>query len=418
MRIDNSLQRRVFATFGAFTLLLCLIYTAICALAAYVIEDQLLDNLLADEASHIARQYRASGELPSPRLPYIRLYSDSNPAPADIRSALPAGADRAEWFSDTDRHFHLRRLHLDDRTSPILAAEVSRLLTVSHQAGGLLWLVFFALLATSAMALWAAYRISSRTIAPVIALAGEVESQQTGGAPLSLSATGTHDEIGFLARTLETTFNQLKLALQRESEFTRDASHELRTAISITRNTLALSRQRELSQREKNELHNTVEGMEHTVSALLALARAESIERQPLELRPLLEERILAQHRRIAEMQFRVRLDLADQYRTCGNRHLAALLIDNLLNNAMRHAAHPELHIYAAGETLVFENPVAETFDTDRSFLPRQKGKQSDGLGQGLFLVRRILAALEWDSSVDCADGFFRCVIKPANSTV
>jgi len=413
VRINNSLQRRVFATFGAFTLLLCLVYTALCVLVAYVIEDQVLDNLLADEADYIEQQYRANGTIPRPRLPYIQLYSDSNPAPADIRAALPEGATRAEWFGDAERHFHLRRLNLGEGTAPILAAEVGRLLTVSRQSGGLLWLTFGALLATLALALWIAYRISSRTIRPVVALAAEVKSRREDDAPLSLAGTSAKDEIGFLARTLETTLNQLKLALRRESEFTRDASHELRTAIAIAKNTLTLSRQRALSLGEKEELHSAVEEMERTVAALLALARAESIEREPLELRSLLEERLLAQHRRIAEMPFRVRLDLPDKRSALGNRHLVALLIDNLLNNAIRHASEPELHIYANDSALVFENPVAKPFDADMSSLPGEKSEQSDGLGQGLFLVRRILSALDWDFTVDCTDGLFRCAITP-----
>ena len=417
MRINNSLQRRVFATFGAFTLLLCLVYTAICVLVAYIIEDQVLDNLLADEADYIERQYRDSGEIPPPRLPYLQLYTDSNPAPPDIRAALPEGATRAEWFGDAERHFHLRRLKLDQDTAPILAAEVGRLLTVSHQSRGLLWLIFAALLATLALALWVAYRISSRTIKPVIDLAEEVKSRQVDDAPLSLVAADAKDEIGFLARTLETALNQLKLALQRESEFTRDASHELRTAITIAKNTLALSLRRELSQEEKKELHGTVAEMENTVSALLALARAESIERGPLELRSLLEERILAQHRRIAETPFQVQLDLAHKCHALGNRELVALLIDNLLSNAIRHASQPELHIYADGDILIFENPVANSFDTGISFLPGKKGEQSDGLGQGLFLVKRILTALKWDFTVSLSDGLFICAIIPESST-
>lgn len=417
MRINNSLQRRVFTTFGAFTLLLCLVYTAICVLVAYIIEDQVLDNLLADEADYIEQQYRDSGEIPPPRLPYFQLYTDSNPAPSDIRAAMPEGATRAEWFGDAERHFHLRRLKLGQDTTPILAAEVDRLLTVSRQSGGLLWLIFAALLATLALALWVAYRISSRTIRPVIDLAEEVKSRRVDDAPLSLVAAGAKDEIGFLARTLETALNQLKLALQRESEFTRDASHELRTAITIAKNTLALSLRRELSQEEKKELHSTVEEMENTVSALLALARAESIERGPLELRSLLEERILAQYRRIAEMSFQVRLDLPDKRHALGNRGLVALLIDNLLSNAICHASQPKLHIYADGDTLIFENPVANTFDTGISVLPGKKGEQSDGLGQGLFLVKRILTALKWDFTVGCADGLFICAITPEDST-
>lgn len=413
MQINSSLRRRVLATFGTFTLLLCLIYTGICVLTAYIIEDQVLENLLTDEANYIKQRYHANGEILRSRLPYIQVYSNANPAPAEVLAALPEGASRAEWFSDAERHFHLRRLSLDENTSAILAAEVSHLLTVSRQSGSLLWLIFSALLATSVLALWSAYRISSRTVRPVIALAEEIKILEKGDAPISLAAGSAGDEIGFLARTLERSLNQLRLALQRESEFTRDASHELRTGITIIRNTLTLFRQRELSQVEEKELHGVVEEMENTVSALLALARAESIEREPLELRALLEERILTRHHRIADMQFQVQLDLKGKYHSLGNNHLATLLIDNLIDNAIRHASRPELRIYEHDAALVFENPTAESFDADISFLPGKKGKQSNGLGQGLFLVKRISGALNWTCKVDCSNGLFRCAVFP-----
>ena len=65
----SNLQRKVFTLFGGFTLLLCLIYSGIGLLTAYVIEDQLLDNLINEEAHYIEQSFRADGTLPSPRLP-------------------------------------------------------------------------------------------------------------------------------------------------------------------------------------------------------------------------------------------------------------------------------------------------------------------------------------------------------------
>ncbi|SHF70322.1 Signal transduction histidine kinase [Microbulbifer donghaiensis] len=413
MRINRSLQRRVFATFGAFTLLLCLLYSAICALVAYVIEDQVLDNLLADEVRYIELEFRASGELPAPRLPYIELYHDGKPAPQDLLAAIPDGKTSAEWFADGERHFHLRRLDLDANTSAVLAAEVSRLLTVSRQSGNLLWLLISALLATAVLALWTAFRLSSRTVRPVLLLAEEVENRQTHSAALSLTASSARDEIGFLARTLESALNQLGSALQRETEFTRDVSHELRTAITIAKNTLALSRGRALSAQETEQLYSALSEMENTITSLLALARAESTEQVSFGLRHLLEERLLARHHCIAEAQFRIDLQLPDSIHALGNRHLSALLVDNLLDNALRHASRTELRIYQDGDALVFENPVAEAPDTEAAFLPRHKGARSDGMGQGLFLAKRILNALDWDFSAHCSNGRFSCTIHP-----
>ena len=413
MRISKSLQRRVFTTFGAFTLLLCLLYSAICALVAYVIEDQVLDNLLSDEVGYMEQEFKTSGELPPPRLPYIELYHDDNPAPADLLAAIPEGKTRAEWFADGERHFHLRRLNLDANTSALLAAEVSRLLTVSRQSGNLLWLLISALLTTALLALWTAFRLSSRTVRPALLLAEEVENRRPQGAVLSLTASSARDEIGFLARTLEGALNQLESALQRETEFTRDVSHELRTAITIAKNTLALSDRRELSAQETEQLYGVLAEMENTITSLLALARAESTEQVAFGLRHLLEERLLARHHCITKAQFHIHLQLPDSIRALGNRHLSALLIDNLLDNALRHASPAELRIYQDGDALVFENPVLEAPDTQAAFLPGHKGALSDGMGQGLFLAKRILNALDWDYSARCHNGLFSCTIHP-----
>jgi signal transduction histidine kinase len=156
-----------------------------------------------------------------------------------------------------------------------------------------------------------------------------------------------------------------------------------------------------------------VDGMQNTVSVLLALARAESIEQKPFDLRQLLENCILALHHRISEKHFQIDLDLPNNYRTLGNSDLTGLLINNLVNNAIQHASRPELRIYANGDALVFENPAGEPIDIDITLLAGEKGAHSDGIGQGLFLTRRILTALDWSFATGCNHGIFKFSVYP-----
>lgn len=269
MRETTSLQRKVFAIFGSFTLLLCLVFFAICMMVAYVVEDHLLDNLLAGEVRHLEQQAKLAKVIPEPRLPYLTLYTESKVIPTELRTALPSHAEKAEWFSDTEHDFHLRRVNFPDNNSVVLVAEVSELLTVTRQSSQLLWLFAGTCVLTLLLALYCAYRISRKTIAPVVTLANAVKRQRNCDSQISLPYNNVQDEIGYLACTLQDTLNQLKLTLRRETEFTRDTSHELRTGLTILKSTLALSQNREMTKPEKNELLETVTGMEKTVNRLL-----------------------------------------------------------------------------------------------------------------------------------------------------
>ncbi|MFI2811825.1 hypothetical protein [Microbulbifer sp. JSM ZJ756] len=409
---QRSLQRRVFTIFGSFTLVLCLVYSGIGIMAAYIIEDQLLDNLISDEARYIERQFHTHGKLPTPRLPNFSLYASAGDAPSNFRVALAGGRKSAELFVTGEQHYHLRRLELDG--GPVLAADVGNLLTVSRQSGRLVWLLLAALLATTALALWLAHRLAAGTIRPLLGLAREVQQQHNDRQPVALSATENQDEIGFLARTLERSLNELQQAQQREAEFTRDVSHELRTGLAIATNTIALSRQRELQDSEKHELWSTLTAMEKTVSTLLVLARAESIERSTFDLRPLLEERLLARREIAAGENFQLDLALPDKLPVNGNPRLTVLLLDILLDNAIRHAAGPALQIHASGSGLSFTNPVRENTDTENLFLAGTRRPGSDGLGQGLYLASRILNAQGWGYGANCEKQLFSISIYPA----
>ncbi|WP_226648974.1 sensor histidine kinase [Microbulbifer variabilis] len=412
MRETSKLQRKVFAILGGFTLLLCLVFFAICMMVAYVVEDHLLDNLLAGEVRHLEQQAQWPDSIPEPRLPYLTLYTKDQIIPPELRTALPDHTEKAEWFSDSEFHFHLRRVHFSDNSSAVLVAEVSELLTVTRQSSQLLWLFASACALTLLLALYCAYRISHKTIAPVVTLAKAVKQQINTDSEISLPYNNEQDEIGYLASTLQETINQLKQTLRRETEFTRDTSHELRTGLTILKGTLTLSQNREMTKLEKTELLETVTSMEETVKTLLALARSESLKPENIPLRAFLEERLLVQHQALAQKHFKVDLKLGYKERALANRLLVTLLFDNLISNALQHASSPELVIAYKGDTLCFENATDNQLDLETALLPGQKKDGSDGIGQGLFLAKRICEALNWTISVQYRKNIYQCALS------
>ncbi|MBN8429283.1 HAMP domain-containing histidine kinase [Microbulbifer salipaludis] len=408
----SQLQRNVFALFGGFTLILCLIYSGMGLLVAYVVEDQLIDNLISDEARYIEQHYREHGNLPTPRLPHFTLYTSTDDTPREFREALAGKPHKAEYFTEGHQHFHLHELSAG--SDAILAAEVGDLLTVSSQSERLIWLPLGAFLLTTVLALWLAYRLVQKAIRPVLNLAQEVESQAIGEQIVELSTSSRDDEIGFLARTLRRTLRELKSARKREAEFTHDVSHELRTNLAIASNTLALSQHTGLNVQQSRALGDILATMNRTVTTLLALARSESFEPTMFDLRPLQENRLLARPEIAKDQEIQLHVSLPNTLSVQGHPNLAGLLLDILLDNAIQHASEPVLHITYDGTALTFGNPVRENLCTASLFNAGVRGEPSDGFGQGLYLASRILNALDWPFSAQCSKQQFTVSVTPA----
>jgi signal transduction histidine kinase len=88
------------------------------------------------------------------------------------------------------------------------------------------------LLAVVGIICWA---IVGRALRPIEALRREVTEIATTPGPLRIAEPGTGDEVGRLARTLNSMLDRIEAASARERRFVSDASHELRSPIANIR---------------------------------------------------------------------------------------------------------------------------------------------------------------------------------------
>ncbi|NKB35841.1 MAG: hypothetical protein GKR93_01545 [Gammaproteobacteria bacterium] len=407
-----GISRRVFIAFGGFTLLISLIYSCISIMVAYAVEDAVLAKILSLEADYIKSSFSATGKLAEPRVNYIRIYASSDQAPAVVSSILRKSPERREIFTDTGTHYHVQYVNLNENHRPLLVAEVTPLLIVSNMSVDILILLICALLTTLTLSLFLAYRISQRTIRPVKDLSSELMNQRMLDADIALSHVHSDREIAYLADTIEQSLNQLRQAVQRESDFNRDVSHELRTPLTVIKNVLTLSQSRNLTADEKTQLEDSAHKLDKILSTLLALARAESITRESFPLRPLMEDCILQLHDLSEKLDFPIELQLNDSFRVEANQQLLGLLISNLLNNAMQHASKPGLSIRLENNQIRFENQV-DTAPADNITIAGVKQSASSGMGQGLYLVSRIVDALNWQYEIASTEDRYCFILIP-----
>jgi heavy metal sensor kinase len=150
------------------------------------------------------------------------------------------------------------------------------------------WTAIFASPLLLILASAGGYLMSRRALAPVEQIArtaGEIEAQNLSE---RLPVRGTGDELDHLSGTLNAMFARLEQSFRRITQFTADASHELRTPVAIIRTTAEVIRKKPRTEKEYAEALDRIlaesERTTELIEDLMLLARADaSIEDMVLE---------------------------------------------------------------------------------------------------------------------------------------
>ena len=134
------------------------------------------------------------------------------------------------------------------------------------------------------------YWLSRRALLPVDQITDRARTISLKNLSERLPVPSTNDEIQRLAQTWNDMLARLEVAVSRISQFTADASHELRTPIAIVRfaaeNALRKVRSEEEYRTALNRIQSESESMTRLVEDLLFLARAD-VELSPGEPEPV-----------------------------------------------------------------------------------------------------------------------------------
>lgn len=278
--------------------------------------------------------------------------------------------------------------------------------------------------AFSALAAWITV---GRTLSPIDRLARGAQTASTESLRVQLAAPSGDAEITRLVATLNDLLARLGETASMQGRFYAAASHELRTPLQALTGHLevALSRPREAAQYRESlrETHAQAERLTTLVQDLLLLNQLEADTSRPpgetldvadlcaSELQPLCA---LARAREVE-----VELDLPATYEIVAPWSHAAILVRNLLENAIKYAVPGSaVRVELRGQTLTVSNqsaPIAD-WDAAKFFEPfyrpdASRNSETGGNGLGLAICKAIAQSNGWTIELERESDIVRATV-------
>lgn len=262
-----------------------------------------------------------------------------------------------------------------------------------------------------------AFHIAKRALQPIHEITQTARSIGDGNLSYRIAASPAKDEVGELSDTFNEMLDRLELSFQRERQFTSDASHELRTPVSVISacaEDAFRDKKPENVQENLETIRKEADRMKTIISQLLMLSRgdegrihfepdlvqvSEMVTSVSEELMGLAHERNIRIHNRV-DQKF---LLMADQ-------SLFTVLLINLIGNGIKYGQAggnvwinsstegPSAHISISDDGIgISDEDKNHIFDR---FYRADRSRDRSGSGLGLSIVKWIVELHHWQIHV------------------
>jgi len=268
-----------------------------------------------------------------------------------------------------------------------------------------------ALAIVAVLALLAGWLVAGRMLRPIRIITSTARKISSASLHERLALDGPQDELKELGDTLDDLFDRLEASFEAQRQFAANASHELRTPLARQRALIQVAlADPQASFGSLRAAHERVlaseQDLEQMIDALLTLTRGEAglERREPLDLAVLASQTLLAREAELAGRDLDVRTTLATAP-TAGDPRLIERLMDNLIDNAIRHnsaGGHIEIAVGTRGErafiSIANSGPTVPPEELERLFQPFERlgsarTQHNNGNGLGLSIVHAIATA-------------------------
>ncbi len=296
-------------------------------------------------------------------------------------------------------------------TAVVRRANVALKQSQASDASSLLEWSAIALGAVALLSIGIAWWLSGRALRPLRTMSTRAREISAENLHERLGVEERGDELGELATTFDALLARLEAAFDSQRRFVANASHELRTPITLERTLVEVAladpdASVDSLRRVCERVVTSTEEQERLLDALLTLARSEAgvAAGESVDLALVVDDALLTRELRLGGITVESSLEPAV---VVGDQALLERLVSNLVENAIIHNAGeerwlristdaaegvPRLRIANSGAVIAPEL-VEELFEPFRRGAGERLGSDGEGLGLGLSIVRAVAAA-------------------------
>ena len=270
---------------------------------------------------------------------------------------------------------------------------------------------------------WWIYRESNQFLSPIVWLSNKFDKFDPAHPDADLhdikSIPGDMDwEIEKLAKSFSSYSLRIRRFVERERAFTRDASHEFRTPLTVIKMAadilLAENTLDDYSKKFVNRIKGSAKDMEELIDAFLILAREtdKEFEDEPVEVANLVQNEL--DSAKIYLDNKPISLEIDEQYplELFTAQKVVSIVLGNLIRNAILYTNEGVVSVVIKEKSVLVSDTGIGMNDEQikKIFQPyyraNQPGKtERKGYGVGLTIVKRLASRFDWEVHVDSEVG-------------
>lgn len=411
MKTNTGISHRLLQAFLIQAALISVIALLGVYAARFVIGDILIQHALDDEASHYWMMYKQDNNAPRPSTYNLTGYLQaSDDAIPEVFLKLDSGLHK---FTDKNSDYYIVHVSENDGKKLYLEFDGEQVSELALFFGIFPLTGFLIVIYLSG---WLSYRFLSQAVSPIIKLAKTLEDLDPQSEEFSEKLKhalpeNVDQEIAVLSKALSDLSDRIEAFVIRERNFTRDASHELRSPITVIKiATDFLLEDESLSDSQRKpikRIKNNAADMEELIEALLILARESDskLSFEPVCINDVVTEEIDRTSNLLKDKPVKVSFEKQAKLFVSGSDKVLSVMIGNLIRNAFSYTDEGDVVIKVEGLALVIEDSgigMPEQ-DVEQMFKPFQRGenKQRGGYGVGLTIVKMLSDRFNWPINIE-----------------
>jgi signal transduction histidine kinase len=261
--------------------------------------------------------------------------------------------------------------------------------------------------------------LTSRALTPIDSITKTANIIEKGDLSKRITMPKVNDEVGRLARTFNKMIERIENSFSKEKRFTSDASHELKTPISIISATAEQALKKGRNTKDyKNALTNIIDEskkVSYLISQLLFLARSdegkEILNLEYIDL-TLIAESVVGQLKEMAEKkEIKISIELEHDFKLESDQTLMTILFLNIIENSIKYNKtggflNISLHKEENDIKIIFEDNGIGISTEDLPYIfdrfyQVSRSRTGRGSGLGLAITKEIIELHNGEINVD-----------------